>query len=82
MESSRGAPRLVYGDSVREEEEEAIANDDGAHDKEGTGADVSALDWLTNDWLAPEGTGMLPADQSSAPVSLYHVPLGHILEKP
>ncbi|GJT21302.1 hypothetical protein Tco_0891239, partial [Tanacetum coccineum] len=47
-----------------------------AHDKEGTRADVSALDWLTNDWLAPEGTRMLPADQSGAdtstPVSSYH----------
>ncbi|GKG57826.1 hypothetical protein Tco_0587424, partial [Tanacetum coccineum] len=46
----------------------------GAHDKEGTRADVSAPDWS-----ASEGTKMLPADQSetntsSAPVSPYHVP--------
>ncbi|GKB20530.1 hypothetical protein Tco_0854453 [Tanacetum coccineum] len=47
-----------------------------AHDKEGTRADVSAPDWSANDWSAPEGTKMLPADQSeadtSAPVSPYH----------
>ncbi|GKF26567.1 hypothetical protein Tco_0082461, partial [Tanacetum coccineum] len=49
---------------------------------EGTRADVSALsapDWSANDWLAPEGTKILPADQSkadtSAHVSPYHVPL-------
>ncbi|GKB83649.1 hypothetical protein Tco_0950544, partial [Tanacetum coccineum] len=57
-----------------------------AHDKEGTRADVSAPDWSANDWSAPEGTKILPADQSetgtSAYVSPYHVPLGHILEKP
>ncbi|GKE25747.1 hypothetical protein Tco_1441131, partial [Tanacetum coccineum] len=47
-----------------------------AHDKEGTRADVSAPDWSANDWSAPEGTKMLPADQSeadtSAHVSPYH----------
>ncbi|GJU89947.1 hypothetical protein Tco_1302370, partial [Tanacetum coccineum] len=50
-----------------------------AHDKEGTRADVSALNWSTNDWSAPEGTKMLSAHQSkadtSALVSSYHVPL-------
>ncbi|GJT53531.1 hypothetical protein Tco_0988585 [Tanacetum coccineum] len=54
-------------------------------DKEGIRADVSAPDWSANDWSAPEGTKMLPADQSeadtSAPVSPYHVSLGHILKK-
>ncbi|GKE85170.1 hypothetical protein Tco_1558912 [Tanacetum coccineum] len=49
-----------------------------AHDKEGTRADVSAPGWSANDWLAPEGTKILPADQSeadtSAHVSPYHVP--------
>ncbi|GKC69189.1 serine/threonine-protein kinase STY17-like protein isoform X1, partial [Tanacetum coccineum] len=40
-----------------------------AHDKEGTRADVPGLDWLTNDWLAPEGTRMLPVDQSGADTS-------------
>ncbi|GKF92026.1 hypothetical protein Tco_0278745, partial [Tanacetum coccineum] len=48
----------------------------GAHDKEGTRADVSAPGWSANDWLAPEGTKILPADQSeantSAHVSPYH----------
>ncbi|GKC73883.1 hypothetical protein Tco_1119766, partial [Tanacetum coccineum] len=57
-----------------------------AHDKEGTRADVSAPGWSANDWLAHEGTKILPADQSeadtSAHISPYHVPLGHILEKP
>ncbi|GKF30619.1 hypothetical protein Tco_0100417, partial [Tanacetum coccineum] len=56
------------------------------HDKEGTRADVSASHWSANDWLAPEETKILPADQSgadtSALVSSYHVPLGHTLEKP
>ncbi|GKD84948.1 hypothetical protein Tco_1356102, partial [Tanacetum coccineum] len=33
-----------------------------AHDKEGTRADVSAPGWSANDWLAPEGTKILPAD--------------------
>ncbi|GJY52941.1 hypothetical protein Tco_0444605, partial [Tanacetum coccineum] len=57
-----------------------------AHDKEGTIADVSAPGWSANDWLAPEGTNILSADKSeadtSAHVSPYHVPLGHILKKP
>ncbi|GJX66740.1 hypothetical protein Tco_0301083 [Tanacetum coccineum] len=34
-----------------------------AHDKEGIRADVSAHGWSANDWLAPEGTKILPADQ-------------------
>ncbi|GJU95522.1 ALP1-like protein isoform X1 [Tanacetum coccineum] len=58
----------------------------GAHDKEGTRADVSVSDWSANDWSASEGTRILYADQSgadtSALVSPYHVPLGHMLEKP
>ncbi|GJY45185.1 hypothetical protein Tco_0433398 [Tanacetum coccineum] len=49
----------------------------GAHDKEGTRPDVSAPGWSANDWLAPEGTNILPADQSeadtSAHVSSYHL---------
>ncbi|GKE70626.1 hypothetical protein Tco_1528698, partial [Tanacetum coccineum] len=48
----------------------------GAHDKEGTRAEVSAPDLSANDWSTPEGTRMLPVDQSgadtSAPVSTYH----------
>ncbi|GJT53552.1 RNA-directed DNA polymerase, eukaryota [Tanacetum coccineum] len=48
----------------------------GEHDKEGTRADVSASHWSANDWLAPEETKILPADQSgadtSALVSSYH----------
>ncbi|GJS53033.1 hypothetical protein Tco_0626395 [Tanacetum coccineum] len=36
---------------------------EGAHDKEGIRADVSAHGWSANDWLAPEGTKILPADQ-------------------
>ncbi|GJX06396.1 hypothetical protein Tco_0194328 [Tanacetum coccineum] len=51
---------------------------EGAHDKEGTRVDVSAFNWSANDWLAPEGTRILPADQSEADtsslVSHYHVP--------
>ncbi|GKB52544.1 hypothetical protein Tco_0903297 [Tanacetum coccineum] len=35
----------------------------GAHDKEGTRADVSAPHWSANDWPTPEGTKILPADQ-------------------
>ncbi|GKG18219.1 hypothetical protein Tco_0372517, partial [Tanacetum coccineum] len=57
-----------------------------AHDKEKTRADVSVSDWSANDWSASEGTRILYADQSgadtSALVSPYHVPLGHMLEKP
>ncbi|GKD46689.1 hypothetical protein Tco_1271334, partial [Tanacetum coccineum] len=57
-----------------------------AHDKEGTRVDVSAPHWSPYDWSAPEVTRKLPADQSGADtstlVSPYHVPLGHILEKP
>ncbi|GKD91762.1 hypothetical protein Tco_1367269, partial [Tanacetum coccineum] len=56
-----------------------------AHDKEGTRADVLASDCSANDWSAPEGTRIFPADQSAADtstlISPYHVPLGHILEK-
>ncbi|GJS54054.1 probable sucrose-phosphate synthase [Tanacetum coccineum] len=51
-----------------------------AHDKEGTRADVSALDWSANDWLAPEGTKMLSTDQSGANTSTLVSPY-HILEK-
>ncbi|GKC39323.1 hypothetical protein Tco_1051707 [Tanacetum coccineum] len=43
----------------------------GAHDKEGTRADVSAPGWSANDWLAPEGTKILPADQSEADTSAH-----------
>ncbi|GKG46840.1 hypothetical protein Tco_0504037, partial [Tanacetum coccineum] len=57
-----------------------------AHDKEGARAKVSAPDLSANDWSTPEGTRMLPVDQSGADtsvtVSFYHVPLRHILEKP
>ncbi|GJW55334.1 hypothetical protein Tco_0099419, partial [Tanacetum coccineum] len=46
----------------------------GAHDKEGTRADVSAPGWSANDWLAPEGTKILPADQSEADTSAHVSP--------
>ncbi|GJT54932.1 adenylate kinase [Tanacetum coccineum] len=48
--------------------------DSGAHDKEGTRADVSAPGWSANDWLAPEGTKILLADQSEADTSAYVSP--------
>ncbi|GKE44405.1 histidine kinase 3 [Tanacetum coccineum] len=57
-------------------------NLDRAHDKKGTRADVSAPGWSANDWLAPEGTKILSADQSEADTSAhvfpYHVPIGHL----
>ncbi|GKF05588.1 hypothetical protein Tco_0036256 [Tanacetum coccineum] len=55
-------------------------SDTWAHDKEGTRADVSAPGWSANDWLAPEETKILSADQSeadtSAHVSLIMCPKG------
>ncbi|GJR26638.1 hypothetical protein Tco_1102870 [Tanacetum coccineum] len=57
-----------------------------ALDKNGTKADVSASDWSANDWSTFEGTRILYVDKSGADTSVivspYHVPLGHMLEKP
>ncbi|GKB45192.1 heat shock cognate 70 kDa protein [Tanacetum coccineum] len=44
-----------------------------AHDKERTRADVSALSWSANDWSAPEGTKILPADQSETDTSAHDI---------
>ncbi|GJW04810.1 hypothetical protein Tco_1563666 [Tanacetum coccineum] len=51
------------------------------HDKEGIRADVSAPAWSANYWLAPEGTKILPADQSEADTSAHVSPYHDIAER-
>ncbi|GJV70806.1 hypothetical protein Tco_1490801 [Tanacetum coccineum] len=82
MELKLLTPRMVYDfateivlNLLKKDRNDIKHNTDqfpvGAHDKEETIADVSALDWLTNDWLAPEETKMLPADQSGVDTSAH-----------